>query len=119
MRRGGDHTRFLVSAAIGHQLVGTTWPFARLDISDHAVTVRTMFRERTCPKSAISGISLAWYGPQKQLLFDDATGKMANVTVLLAMRVKRVLGELQRRGYPVVDRRGPLVGDKLGDNPGG
>jgi hypothetical protein len=114
MRRSGSHTTFLVSAAIGHQLVGTTWPFGRLDVSDDAVTVRTMLKERTCPKSEIGGISLAWFGPQKQLVFDDAAGKMANVTVLLAMRIKGVVGELQRRGYPVVDRRGLLLGHNRG-----
>jgi hypothetical protein len=96
---------FVVSAAIGHQLVGTPWPFARLDICDEAIIVRTMFKERSCPKSEITDISLEWYGPNKQLLFDDVAGKMANVTVVLAMRVKGVVGELRRRGYPVVDRR--------------
>jgi hypothetical protein len=116
MRQRGSHATFIVSTAIGHQLVGTGWPFGRFEISDDAVTVRTMSNERSCPKSEITSISLVWYGPNKQLLFDDATGKMADATVFLAMRVKGVVGELQRRGYPVVDRRGPLLGDKMGDN---
>ena len=69
--------------------------------------MRKMFRARTCPKSEIRCISLEWFGPNKQLLFDDAAGKMADVTVL-AMRVKRAVGELQRRGRPVEDRRRSL-----------
>lgn len=101
----GNRGTFAVSAAIGHQLVGTPWPFGRLAISDDAITVRTMFRERTCPKSEISCISLEWFGPEKRLLFDDAAGRLADVTVLLARRVRGVVRELQRRGYPVVDRR--------------
>jgi hypothetical protein len=100
---------FVVSTAIGQQFVGTPWPFGRLFISDESIIVRTMFKERSCPKSEITSISLVWYGPNKQLLFDDAAGKMTNVTVVLAMRVKSVVGELRRRGYPVVDRRGRLI----------
>jgi len=98
---------FIVSTLIGH-LVGTPWPFGRLEISDEAITVRTAFRERTCPKSEITDISLERLGPNYQLLFEDATGKMANVVVVLAMRVKGVVGELRSRGYPVVDRRGRI-----------
>jgi len=100
---------FVVSTAIGHQFVGTPWPFGRLFISDESIIVRTMFKERSCPKSEISCVSLAWFGPNKQLLFVDAGGKMADVTVLLAMRVKGVVGEFRRRGYPVADRRGNLL----------
>lgn len=118
MRQHGQRATFVVSAVIG-QLVGTPWPFGRFEVSDNAVTVRTMFRERTCPRSEIREISLAWFGPNKQLMFDDPAGKMADVTVFLAMRVQGVVGELRRHGYPVVDRRGSLLGDKLGDNRGG
>lgn len=95
---------FVVSALIGHA-VGTPWPFGRLHISDETVTVSTVFKGKTCLKSEITGISLQKFGPQNQLLFEDATGKMAGVTVVLSMRVEGVVGELRRRGYPVVDRR--------------
>ena len=95
---------FVVSVIIGH-LVGSPWPLGRLEICDEAITVRTLFRERTCPKSKITDISLERLGPQNQLLFEDAAGKMADVVVGLAMRVQGVVGELQRRGYPVADRR--------------
>ncbi len=90
---------FVVSALIGH-LVGSPWPFGRLEICDEAITVRTIFRERTCPKSEITDISLERLGPQNQLLFEDTAGKMADVAVVLAMRVKGVVGELRRRGTP-------------------
>jgi hypothetical protein len=113
MRQRGKHATFVVSAVIG-QFVGTPWPFGRLEVSDDAVSGRTMFRERTCPRCEISEISLAWFGPNKQLVFDDPAGKMADVTVFLAMRVQGVVGELRRRGYPVVDRRGSLLGGKVG-----
>lgn len=96
---------FVVSVIIGH-LVGSPWPFGRLHISDQTITVRSMFRERTCPRSEITDISLERLGPRNQLLFEDAAGKMAGVAVVLAMRVKGVTGELRRRGYPMVDRRG-------------
>jgi hypothetical protein len=95
---------FVVSVLIGH-FVGTPWPFGRLHISDETIAVRTIFREKICPKSEITDISLEKLGPQNQLLFEDAAGKMADVAVVLAMRVKGVVGELQRRGYPVIDRR--------------
>jgi len=68
-----------------------------------------MFNEKTCPKAEITDISLERLGPQNQLLFEDPAGKMADVAVVLAMRVKGVAGELRRRGYPVTDRRGPLL----------
>ena len=68
-----------------------------------------MFNEKKCPKAEITGISLERLGPQNQLLFADPAGKMADVAVVLAMRVKGVVGELRRRGYPVTDRRGPLL----------
>jgi len=71
--------------------------------------VCTLSREKTCPKSEITDISLERFGPQNQLLFEDAAGKMADVTVVLAMRVKGVVGELRRRGYPVVDRRATFL----------
>jgi hypothetical protein len=106
---------FVVSAIIGH-FVGTSWPFGRLHISDDMITVRTMFRKRSCPKSQITDISLQRLGPQNQLLFEDPAGRMADVAVVLAMRVRDVLGELRRRGYPVVDRRGRLPSWRDQDN---
>jgi hypothetical protein len=99
---------FVVSALIGH-FAGTPWPLGRLYVCDEAITVRTWFKEKTCLKSEIVDISLERFGPQHQLLFGDAAGKMADVAVVLAMRTKGVVGELRRRGYPVMDRRGPLV----------
>jgi hypothetical protein len=99
---------FVVSALIGH-FAGTPWPLGRLYVSDEAIAVRTLSRKKTCPKSEITDISLERLGPNYQLLFEDASGKMADVAVVLAMRVKGVVGELLRRGYPVVDRRGPLL----------
>jgi hypothetical protein len=102
-----EHTNpktFVVSAVIGH-FVGTPWPLGRLYVSDEAITVRTAFRERTSLKSEITDIALERLGPNYQLNFEDTSGKMTDVTVLLAMRVKGVVGELRRRGYPVVDRR--------------
>lgn len=104
-RRGQWNGRtFIVSTLIGY-FVGTPWPFGRLYVDDGAITVRTIFRQKTCLKSEITEISLEKYGPANQLVFEDVTGKMADVTVLLSMRVKGVLAELERRGYPVVDRR--------------
>jgi len=44
---------------------------------------------------------------------------MADASVLLAMRAKSVVGELQRPGYPIVDRRGSPLSDKLTDNQRG
>jgi hypothetical protein len=99
---------FIVSAMIG-PFAGTSWPFGRLSISDDAITVRTMFRERSCQKSEITAISLERLGPQSQLLFEDAAGGMPDVAVVLAMRVKGVVDDLRRRGYPVVDRRARIL----------
>ena len=99
---------FLVTAIIGH-FVGTPWLFGRLHIGDDAIAVRTMSNEKTCPRAEIADISLERLGPQNQLLFEDPAGKMADVAVVLAMRVKGVVGELRRRGYPVVDRRDPVL----------
>jgi hypothetical protein len=96
---------FIVSALIG-RFVGAPWPLGRLYVSDQAITVRTLSKQRTCPKSEITDISLERLGPNYQLLFEDAAGKLADVAVVLAMRVKGVVGELRRRGYPVTDRRG-------------
>jgi len=45
-----DRKIFVVSAMIGH-LVGSPWPFGRLRISAEAITVHTLFRGKTCPKS--------------------------------------------------------------------
>ena len=108
-RRGRWNGRtFVVSTLIGY-FVGTPWPFGRLYIDDRAITVRTIFREKTCLKSEFTEISVEKYGPANQLVFDDVTGKMSNVTVLLSMRVKGVVAELVRRGYPVVDRRWSML----------
>jgi hypothetical protein len=103
-----DRKIFVVSAMIGH-LVGSPWPFGRLRISDEAITVHTLFRGKTCLKSEITGIFVDRLGPQNQLLFEDAAGTMADVTVVVAMRVKGVAGELRRREYPVVDRRARIL----------
>ena len=103
-----DRKAFVVSALIGH-FAGTPWPLGRLYVSDETITVRTLSRKKTCSKSEITDISLERLGQQYQLLFEDASGKMADVAVVLAMRVKGVVGELLRRGYPVTDRRGPLL----------
>lgn len=99
---------FVVSALIGH-LAGTPWPLGRLYVSDEAIAVRTLFKKRTCLKSEIIDISLERFGPQYQLLFVDAAGTMADVAVVLIMRTEGVVGELRRRGYPVMDRGGPLL----------
>jgi hypothetical protein len=93
---------------IGH-LAGSPWPFGRFHICDETITVRSMFREKSCPRSEITDISLERLGPQNQLLFEDAAGKMAGVAVVLAVRVKGVVDELRRRGYPVVDRRARIL----------
>jgi hypothetical protein len=98
---------FIVSAMIGN-FAGTPWPFGRFEIYDDAITVRTILNERTCLKSEITNISLERFRMAYQLLFEDETGRMANVAVGLTMRVKGVVSELQRRGYPVVDRRGSI-----------
>jgi hypothetical protein len=45
-----------------------------------------------------------------QLVFVDTSGRLADVTVLLSMRAKGVVRELQHRGYPVTDRRGKPAG---------
>jgi hypothetical protein len=97
-------TTFVVSAIIG-RFVGSPWPLGRLYICDDAITVRTVFKERTCLKSEITEISLERFELHNQLLFEDAAGEMAEVAVLFAMRVTGVVAELRRRGYPVVDRR--------------
>jgi hypothetical protein len=108
-RRGQWNGRtFIVSTLIGY-FAGTPWPFGRLYIDDGAITVRTIFKEKTCLKSEITEISLEKYGPANQLLFDDVTGKMSDVAVLLSMRVKGVVAELERRGYPVVDHRWKML----------
>jgi hypothetical protein len=107
-QEGADRKTFVVSALIGH-IAGTPWPLGRLYVSDEAITVRTLFKQRTCLKSEVIDISLERLGPQYQLLFADTAGKMANVAVLLIMRTAGVVGELRRRGWPVVDRRGPLL----------
>jgi hypothetical protein len=99
---------FVVSVIMGH-LFGSPWPFGRLHICDETITVRSMFREKTCPRSEITDISLERLGPQNQLLFVDAADKMSGVAVVLATRVKGVVGELRRRGYPVVDRRARIL----------
>jgi hypothetical protein len=107
---------FVVSTLIGH-FAGTPWPLGRVHVSDEAITVRTLFRKKTCPKSEITDISLERLGPQYQLLFEDSSGQMADVAVAMAMRVNGVVGELRRRGYPVVDRRGPLLSWREPDSP--
>ena len=104
----GNPKTFAVSVIVG-RLIGSPWPFGRLQISDEAITVRSIFRAKTCTKSEITGIYLERLGPQNQLLFEDAAGKMAGVAVVLAMRVKGVVGELRRRGYLVVDRRDAIL----------
>ena len=43
-------------------------------ISHDAITVRTMFNEKTCPKAEITDISLERLGPQNQLLFGSRPG---------------------------------------------
>jgi hypothetical protein len=109
MRRDrANRKTFVVAALIGH-FVGTPWPLGRLYVSDEAIAVRTLSRKKACPKSEITDISLERLGPNHQLIFEDASGKMADVAVVLAKRVKGVVGELLRRGYPVVDRRGSLL----------
>jgi hypothetical protein len=103
-----DRKTFVVSAMTGH-LVGSPWPYGRLHVSHEAITVRTIFTEKACPKSEIVDVSLQRLGPQNQLLFEDAAGEMADVAVVLAMRVKGVVGEQRRLRYPVVDRRPRVV----------
>jgi hypothetical protein len=107
-QKRANRKTFVVSTLIGH-FVGTPWPLGRFYVSDEAIAVRTLSTMKTCPKSEITDISLERLGPNYQLLFEDASGKMEDVAVLLAMRVKGVVGELLRRRYPVVDRRGPLL----------
>lgn len=96
-----------MSVLIGHT-AGTPWPLGRLHICDESITVRSLFKTRTSPKSQITDISLERLGPQYQLLF-KASSEMAGVVVGIIMRFEGVVGELRRRGYPVVDRRSRLL----------
>jgi hypothetical protein len=106
MRQEREQRVFRVSVMKG-TFIETKSP-GRLYVSDYAVTICTIFREVTCLKYEITDISLERFGPNFQLIFEDQAGKMADFVVLLAMRVKGVVGELRGRGYPIVDRRGPL-----------
>lgn len=108
MRQEHQNQRtFFASVLIGG-LFGSPRPFGRLEIRDEAIAVRSIFREGTCLKSEITDISLECLGSQYQLVFEDAEGKLSDVVVALIMRVHGVVGELRRRAYPVVDRRGRL-----------
>jgi hypothetical protein len=103
----GDRKTFVVSVLIG-RFVGTPWPFGRLYVSDEGIAAGSAFRKRSCPKSEITDISLERLGPQNQLLFADVSGKLSDVSIVIIMRVRSVVGELSRRGYPVTDRRSRL-----------
>jgi hypothetical protein len=105
----GDRKTFVVSVLIG-RFVGTPWPLGRLYVSIEGITARSGFRERSCPRSEVTDISLERLGPQNQLLFQDISGKLADVSVVIIMRVSGVVGELRRCGYPVTDRRARLFG---------
>ena len=105
----GDRKTFVVSVVIG-RFVGTPWPFGRLYVSDEGITARSVSRQRSCPKSEITDISLERLGPQNQLLFEDVSGKLSGVSIVIIMRVGGVIGELRRRGYPVTDRRARIFG---------
>jgi hypothetical protein len=108
MRRQPKDQRIFHVSAMKRGFVVTKGP-GRLYVSDYAITLSTTFREITCLKPEITDISLERLFPNFQLLFEDESGKLADVAVVLVMRVKGVLGELRRRGYPIVDRRGPIL----------
>lgn len=101
-QESGSRKTFLVSVQIG--FLATVWPFGHLRISDESITVRSLFKTRTSPKSQITDILLERYRNANELLFRDSGG-LADVMVFMPARAKGVLGELRRRGYPVVDRR--------------
>jgi hypothetical protein len=110
----GGRKTFLVSVQIG--LLATVWPLGRLHISDESITVRSLFKTRTSPKSQITDISLERYRMANELLFKDSGG-LAGVMVFMPARAEGVLGELRRRGYPVVDRRPRLLPLPQGAGP--
>jgi len=98
---------FLVEAHVGRVIAG--WPFGRFDIGDDELTVRSwlipLFRPRSVPRSTITEVAVCRRLFMHRVRITDSAGACADISLALAGSAGPIIGELQRRGYPVADRR--------------
>jgi len=98
---------FAVGAYVERKVAG--WPFGRLDIDDDVITVRCApipwFSPHRVSRDAITEISIYKNLVLDHLKFEDSGGVFAKVSLDLPVRPRRIIRELQSRGYPIVDHR--------------
>ncbi|HCU93788.1 MAG TPA: hypothetical protein DHU96_14100 [Actinobacteria bacterium] len=99
---------FAVDAFVGRKAGG--WPFARFDIGPAGLRVRLpfpWFAARSAAKETITSVSVGrTIGGAYCLRFEDSARHLADVHVHLRLtRQARVIDELRRSGYAVLDRK--------------
>jgi hypothetical protein len=98
---------FLVEAHVGRRIASV--PFGRFDVGDEGLVVRAWLIPRFQPlsvrKESIIEISIYNRLGICRLKVEDAEAIFSRVSLALPTKVNSIIGELQRRGYPVVDLR--------------
>ena len=98
---------FRVEAYISSKAGG--WPFARFDVGRDFVRVRIpfpWFASRSAAREAVGSISVGMnFAGIYCLRFEGSGSPLADVHVHLVIRPRRVIDELRRCGYVVVDRK--------------
>jgi hypothetical protein len=105
---------FAVEAYVGRKAGG--WPFARFDIAPAGLRVRLpfpWFTSRSAARQTITVISVGRSIAHYCVRFEDSAGALADVHVHLPARPNRVIEELHRSGYVVIDRKSGTILERL------
>lgn len=98
---------FAVEAFAGHRAGG--WPFARFNVGPQALQVKVPFpwnASRMATKPTILSVDVRRRrGGICCFSFEDSAGSLDNVHVHVPFRSDRIIDELHRCGYEVLDRR--------------
>lgn len=98
---------FGVEAYAGRKIAG--WPLGRLDIAPEGLRVRLLFpwfMTRSAARDMITVVSVTrTVAGVCCVRFEDCGQCLADVHVHLPVRAQRIINELRRCGYVVVDRK--------------
>jgi hypothetical protein len=98
---------FIVGVYVGHRVAG--WQFGRIDVSPEALSVRSWpysrFKKRTIRREAVMAVSVKRRRTVPSFRIEDSEGVFSGIAVEMPFGAQRVLAELERCGYSLVDRR--------------
>jgi glycerol kinase len=96
---------FAVGVYVGRRIV--SWPFGRLDVKDDSLSVRSrpsfQLARREALRENVEAISIVKRSGTTLLRIRDTGNVFSDIIVQIPLRSAKIVHELRRQGYPVVE----------------